>query len=78
MPGIAEKRICNDLYPEFSALNSEVSISVDSEIVDGSKIINNKEKYEYLAENGKKLIHSMYNIDKFDEVVFSSIGLKNE
>ena len=41
-------------------------------------IYNNKEKYEYLAENGKKLIHSMYNIDKFDEVVFSSIGLKNE
>ena len=41
-------------------------------------IYNNKEKYEYLSENGEKLIHSMYNIDKFDEVVFSSIGLKNE
>ena len=41
-------------------------------------IYNNKEKYEYLSKNGEKLIHSMYNIDKFDEVVFSSIGLKNE
>ena len=41
-------------------------------------IYNNKEKYEYLAENGEKLIHSMYNINKFDETVFSSIGLKNE
>ncbi len=41
-------------------------------------IYNNKEKYEYLSENGKKLIHSMYNIDKFDEIVFKSIGLRNE
>ena len=41
-------------------------------------IYNNKEKYEYLSENGKKSIHSMYNIDKFDEIVFKSIGLRNE